>query len=152
MIETKNADISTLSVTIQALHVGGKQMTIAVFRQLVHADMTDACEPWGFVRYNIKDQGNIWLVHSYSGRLYRMCIPDSGPEGHKDRLVNRTEFVSTMKKRVAEAEDLLAKAGDVYERQLYTQDVKRQRKFLRDAEEEMIAARLIVTGKRIPFD
>lgn len=33
-IETKNASLDTMAVTIQALHVSGKQMTLAVFRQL----------------------------------------------------------------------------------------------------------------------
>lgn len=33
-IETKRASLDTMSVTIQALHVSGKQMTLAVFRQL----------------------------------------------------------------------------------------------------------------------
>ena len=34
LIETQNASIDTLSVTIRSLHVNSKQMTLAVFRQL----------------------------------------------------------------------------------------------------------------------
>src|SRR5512139_4296091 len=70
-IETRNASISTLSVTIQALHVSGKQMTLAVFRQLPIRAETDDSELWGIVRYAIKDEGDLWLVFSKDGKLFR---------------------------------------------------------------------------------
>lgn len=76
-IETRSASLETLSVTIQALHVSGKQMTLAVFRQLpvTHAYNDDGSlrpmEYWGIVRYAIKDEGDAWVVCASGGRLYR---------------------------------------------------------------------------------
>jgi hypothetical protein len=77
IIETKRATLDTLSVTINALHVSGKQMTLAVFRQLPEAsaykqDGAPAdMEFWGLVRYTIKDEGSIWIVAARGGQLYR---------------------------------------------------------------------------------
>ncbi len=74
---TKNASLDTLAVTIQALHVSGKQMTLAVFRQLpvtkAYTDGGDLAllERWGIVRYAIKDEDSVWLVASADGKLYR---------------------------------------------------------------------------------
>jgi len=76
-VETKNASLDTLSVTIQALHVSGKQMTLAVFRQLpigaaINKDgsLVDL-DFWGLVRYQIKDEASLWAVASAGGILYR---------------------------------------------------------------------------------
>ena len=79
-VETKHASLDTLSVTIQALHVNGKQMTLAVFRQLpvispYNEDGSLApLEYWGIVRYRINDLGSSWAVCSTGGRLYRGSI------------------------------------------------------------------------------
>ena len=82
-VETKNASLSTLSVTINALHVNGKQMTLAVFKQLPIASLVrpDGTKDiglswWGSVRYKIKDEGDLWMVANTigrcsDGRLYR---------------------------------------------------------------------------------
>ena len=70
-IETKHASLSTMAVTIQALHVSGKQMTLAVFRQLPIKNETEKHSGWGYVRYSIKDQGSIWYVYSEDGFLFR---------------------------------------------------------------------------------
>lgn len=55
-IETKRASLDTMAVTIQALHVDGKQMTLAVFRQLPVRDLIGrggafSGVPWGRVNY-----------------------------------------------------------------------------------------------------
>lgn len=73
-IETKNASLDTMAVTIMALHVSGKQMTQAVFKQLPYKDESDKSELWGIVRYSIKDQADIWLVFSESGTLFRRGV------------------------------------------------------------------------------
>lgn len=77
-VETRNASIDTLAVTIRALHVSGKQMTLAVFRQLptgrAYVDdgtLNPMYEHWGIVRYDIKGEGSVWVVASHDGRLYR---------------------------------------------------------------------------------
>lgn len=73
-VETKNASLDTLAVTIQALHVSGKQMTLAVFRQLPTDVERDDSELWGVVRYAIKDEGAVWLVFSHDGALRRRAL------------------------------------------------------------------------------
>lgn len=73
-IETKNATLATLAVTINALHVNGKQMTLAVFRQLPINVENESSEIWGTVRYRIKDEGDLWLVFSTDGLLFRRVI------------------------------------------------------------------------------
>ena len=70
-IETKNASLDTLAVTIRALHVSGKQMTLAVFRQLPTASEREGSSLWGVVRYTIKEEGELWLVFSHEGQLCR---------------------------------------------------------------------------------
>lgn len=73
-IETRTASLETFAVTIRALHVNGKQMTLAVFRQLPMGYEEDDDDLWGLVRYTIKDAGNVWAVFSHQGRLYRRAI------------------------------------------------------------------------------
>lgn len=80
-IETKNANLDTLAVTIQALHVNGKQMTLAVFRQLpinhaydIDGTINDSLQHWGLVRYPIKDEGELWLVASDKSKLFRCSV------------------------------------------------------------------------------
>lgn len=75
------ATLSTLKVEIKALTVSGKQMTLAVFRQLPVSEALDGrwklrqgVAYWGTVRYPIKDQGVEWAVIEQSGILYRACL------------------------------------------------------------------------------
>ena len=79
LVETKNASLDTLSVTIQALHVNGKQMTLAVFRQLPQKREDSESSIWGVVNYIIKNEGDIWLVFSNNGVLYRRALNLSKP-------------------------------------------------------------------------
>jgi len=81
MIETKEATLATLSVEIQSLRVSGKQMTLAVFRQLPEGGIgeEDDGEIWGTVRYKIKHEGNIHLVYSKEGQLFRREIKLNDP-------------------------------------------------------------------------
>lgn len=77
-VTTRRASLDTLGVTIQALHVDGKQMTLAVFRQLPEASLYQPdgfCDPayelWGIVRYAMKDASDTWVVASRNGILFR---------------------------------------------------------------------------------
>lgn len=105
-IETKTASLETFSVTIRALHVNGKQMTLAVFRQLPVENETPDDEKWGIVRYAIKDQGDIWLVFSHEGRLYRRAL-DPYANVRRDR-----EWIEDYTTRIAECDEDLAKPLD----------------------------------------
>lgn len=85
-IETKRASLDTMSVTIRALHVDGKQMTLAVFRQLPRwatfnksGHLAD-CKWWGTVEYRIDTQ-SAWLVGEHQGRLIR-CGIGNGEESY----------------------------------------------------------------------
>jgi hypothetical protein len=72
------ATLSTLKVEIKALTVSGKQMTLAVFRQLPTTaalardwKLRQGVAYWGIVRYTVKDEGDIWAVVERNGKLYR---------------------------------------------------------------------------------
>ncbi len=74
-IEAREVSLQTATVSIQTLNVNGKQMTLAVFRQLPiitdHEDDPEGANLWGKVLYEIKDQGKEWILLEHSGRLYR---------------------------------------------------------------------------------
>ena len=100
-IETKNASLDTLAVTIKTLHVSGKQMTLAVFRQLPIKLAYKDSELWGIVRYSIKDDGDIWLVFSNNGILYRRALILHKPEGyylkkHRESIKTQKELIYKM--------------------------------------------------------
>lgn len=94
-IETKNATLATMSVTINALHVNGKQMTLAVFRQLPIGVEKSEGDIWGIVRYSIKDEGDLWVVFSKDGRLYRRWL-------NIGSVVNFDSRLSYLDKRIKE--------------------------------------------------
>lgn len=117
MVEEKNASLSTLSVTIQALVVSGKQMTLAVFRQLPIGTLCDKCRPWGVIRYEIKDSGRIWLVHSCEGILYRMAMPFADEEWRdvqeaERRLEQVKEQIEAKRVSVVEIENSISTRAD----------------------------------------
>jgi hypothetical protein len=77
-VETKDVSLKTLSVTIRAIQINGKQMTLSVFKQLPQRGYSKEDEVWGFVRYEHKSYdsngafyGDCWLVASKDGVLYR---------------------------------------------------------------------------------
>ena len=68
-------------VTIQALRVNGKKMTLQFFRQIPRAqyflneaepDLT--LSPWGRVIYQIANEGHEWLLAQREDKLLRYCI------------------------------------------------------------------------------
>lgn len=105
-IETKTASLDTLAVTIRALHVNGKQMTLAVFRQLPTIDAFNAdgslapVQPWGLVRYQVKDGPDIWIVCEHGQRLYRA---DLFFEGCNQQSKRHAEYAAEDARRSAGA-------------------------------------------------
>ena len=85
-VETKNASLDTMAVTIKTLHVSGKQMTLAVFRQLPNAREREDSELWGVVRYAIKGEGDLWLVFSHDGALRRRALDPRSPWADRSHL------------------------------------------------------------------
>lgn len=96
IVETKNASLDTLSVTILALHVSGKQMTLAVFRQLPSAYENERANLWGIVRYAIKDEGETWLVFSVDGRLFRRPLDLRLRHTSERSLIEMTERLDSL--------------------------------------------------------
>ena len=100
-IETKHASLDTLAVTIKTLHVNGKQMTLAVFRQLPIKNEDKNSELWGIVRYSIKDSGDIWLVFSDNGVLYRRALDLNKPtfydlNKHQKLIESKKRYLAKM--------------------------------------------------------
>lgn len=60
-LEAEDASISTATISVRVLHVGKRQMTQAVFRQLAAAPLVDEVNvkllgiPWGWVNYHWGD-------------------------------------------------------------------------------------------------
>lgn len=101
-IETKTASLETFSVTIRALHVSNRQMTLAVFRQLPVRPEEKDDEKWGIVRYTIKETGDIWLVYSSSGSLYRRALDPVA------RVWDATEGIDRRRKWIATEDEEIA--------------------------------------------
>jgi len=78
VINISDVGLKTATVTLKTITVSGKQMTLAVFRQL-RIGQPDEGEPWGIVNYSIKDQGKVWLVYSHDATLKRRVIPIREP-------------------------------------------------------------------------
>lgn len=79
-VKVGNAEISHISVTINAIKVKKKQMTLAVFRQLEVVSFIDDdgyidedIAIWGVVRYTTDGCAN-WIVGSEDGQLLRYGI------------------------------------------------------------------------------
>jgi hypothetical protein len=67
-ITTENAIIKTASVEVKVLTISGRQLTLAVFRQIpegqiITDDLKLAGTPWGIVRYCTKDCSSLSHLH-----------------------------------------------------------------------------------------
>jgi hypothetical protein len=92
VLTARNAVINTAAVQIKTLTVAGKQVTLAVFRQLIEEDIFDFAAGalrgvgWGHVRYLI-DQPAEQAIHLVwqRGADLRRCILERDPEHHWTR-------------------------------------------------------------------
>ncbi len=77
-IHCKNARFETVTVTVQTVRIGAKQMTISVFRQLptLPERHFNAAEKWGYVRYDIDGFG-AWFVVVHDQKLFRYGVDTS---------------------------------------------------------------------------
>ena len=100
VIESREATVLTVSVTIKAIIVGQKQMTLSMFRQLpVHPIFTlDETagywvgrlqgEPWGIVNYfwgKCSPRDHFHVVWVFGGILSRACVSPLELESVEDR-------------------------------------------------------------------
>ncbi|MGW2964932.1 hypothetical protein ACWDGI_41695 [Streptomyces sp. NPDC001220] len=95
-LTTQNALITTASVEVRTLTISGKQVTLAVFRQLrqgtlISEDGTLNGELWGVVNYHpdkCADAAHHWhVVYQHGTDLFRAAVPqtpefDRGPLRH----------------------------------------------------------------------
>lgn len=76
------ASVVPLSIEVKAIRIDGRKMTIAVFQQLreiggvLNYQDENPCirrdlKPWGYVRYKVKDEGDLWLLAEWKGELCR---------------------------------------------------------------------------------
>lgn len=65
-LTTREVTIQTVDISVQAMRIGPKQVTLALFRQLVHAEVFDLesglwnGQPWGWVHYHWDGCGMNW--------------------------------------------------------------------------------------------
>lgn len=77
----KSAHLGGREVTVQALRVDGKKMTLQLFRQVPKISYfltddvpDDSLSPWGLVLYKIPNEGETWLLAERDGQLVRCCV------------------------------------------------------------------------------
>jgi hypothetical protein len=85
-ITTKEATIKTAAVEVKTLTISGKQVTLAVFRQLQREDLIDPVEvqlrgvPWGLVNYfwgGCREYSHLHVVWQDGDELRRDCINEA---------------------------------------------------------------------------
>ncbi|MEV5516953.1 hypothetical protein AB0L50_29270 [Streptomyces flaveolus] len=89
----QNATITTASIQVQALTIGKKQVTLAVFRQLEDEDIIKpidaglAGEPWGRVNYHpdkcAEDKEHIHVVWQKGDELRRATVYEPSVAAYK---------------------------------------------------------------------
>jgi hypothetical protein len=90
-ISVKDAQLSTVAVEIKSLTVSGKQVTLAVFRQLeieplINEDLSFAGLPWGRVNYFPPPCSNTHLhvVWQKGDELRRACVQPTMPQAWRE--------------------------------------------------------------------
>ncbi len=94
VLTARNAVIRTATAEIKALTIEGKQVTMAVFRQLLRRDLIDRSTgellgvPWGLVNYFWADCGytgdHLHVVWQDGDELRRDCVPSVRPGSRSD--------------------------------------------------------------------
>jgi hypothetical protein len=82
-LQVRNAQITTAAVQVQSLTISNRQVTLAVFRQLLNEDLLDADTgamlgtPWGRVNYyfgDCKEGSHLHVVWQKGDELRRACV------------------------------------------------------------------------------
>ncbi|MEU2800232.1 hypothetical protein [Streptomyces sp. NPDC007117] len=92
-LTTQNATITTATIQVQALTIGKKQVTLAVFRQLEDANIINpldaglAGEPWGRVNYHpdkcADEREHLHVVWEKDGELRRATVYEPSVASHR---------------------------------------------------------------------
>jgi hypothetical protein len=108
VVQVNDISVNTIQVSIKALTVNNKQMTISVFKQLIEYDIIDDAGgldgiPWGFVRY--ADQS--WLVWQKDKELKKCAYRDIGRYVMEDIKDLNTSHLEKDRKLAVELRDKL---------------------------------------------
>jgi hypothetical protein len=101
-VEIAGASVQTVAITIKALHIGRKQMTQSVFRQLLNEPIWNPHNrvlrgtPWGFIQYFWTGCGmdgpHLHVVWQKESELRRTCVSErEGESEHKSYLRDFTD-------------------------------------------------------------
>ena len=100
-MDANKASAAELTIEVKALRIDGRKMTISVFRQLKVSNLVLRFGPtnedarknqylkwWGYVRHEIPNQGDLWLVAEERGELVRCNLGslDFGYESARNKL------------------------------------------------------------------
>ena len=92
VLNVHDAELHTATITVQALKVDGRQVTMAVFRQLLTEPIIGVSngllvgKPWGTVNYFFGkcDPDHLHVVWQKGTELRRACVwPDDEPTGYR---------------------------------------------------------------------
>lgn len=134
------AYVGDKEITVQALRVSGKKMTLQFFRQIPKssyfmddAEIDASLIPWGRVIYSIANEGKSWVVAQKGVELFRCCIdlPSTSEwsiDHHTKGIAETTEKISRKT-----ASDTLLK--------MYEETFARHTAGLREATEKLRIAR-----------
>ena len=96
LIDTKTASITTCTITVQAMTINNKQVTLALFKQLPtrRPIALDCLNLWGIVNYYV-DYQTRWAVGEQEGVLYRVGL--IGPTSDVDCPMTLAEAEAQVK-------------------------------------------------------
>ncbi|MEV7163129.1 hypothetical protein AB0N60_13630 [Streptomyces microflavus] len=111
-LTTQNATITTAAVEVKTLTISGKQVTLAVFRQLreqplIAQDGTLNGEPWGFVNYHPDKCGDDRFAHVH-------IVWQRGPELLRARVDRNPNFEPGGRRRYQNGQYLKVEAVEPF--------------------------------------
>ncbi len=130
--------ITTASIEVNVIKIGKKQMTIAVFKQLVECDETDNSEIWGVVRYKVNDCDQ-WLLFVEKEELCKRQLYQDRIQGIYTLNNNAKEFLENYQKKKEEYEN---KIKEIESSSICTKDffIKEERNRLDQLDQELLRA------------
>ena len=143
MDKSNIAYVGENEITVQALRVNGKKMTLQFFRQMPSAPyFTEAVQvdlsfvPWGRVNYAVTKEGSSWLVTQKGPSLFRCCIdPPSTSEWSIDY---HTKGIKDAEEKISQS------SSNSILMKMYEDNHARHTAGLRDAIESLRIARIKV--------
>lgn len=125
-ITANQATVKTASVDVRVLTISGKQVTLAVFRQLIEEPLVDTCDgtlagvPWGKVMYcpgkacslHDRSPGHLHVVWQKGDQLRRAAVPEWWPDHHECNCMAENYLRAVILLRLAEWGSAHPQAGE----------------------------------------